>query len=241
MRKHMIVRRTNGCRRGSRYISLPEELVVTSAQCGDREATEFLLQKYRNLVRSRVRTYFLVGAERDDLLQVGMIGLWEAIVDYQRDRDTSFARFAKMCVERQMISAVKTATRHKQMPLNSSISLESSQSDDSNRRSLPDIVASPTTRNPEEIVLSSESKRLLFQCLERRLSDFEWRVLRAYQTGKSYKEMASDLECPVKSIDNALSRIRRKIPRLRLDMAIARDDAILQLPGVSHLVAGEAG
>ena len=238
----MQVRRTNGCHRGSQYVSLPEELVVTSAQTGDRQATEFLLQKYRNLVRSRVRTYFLVGAERDDLLQVGMIGLWEAIVDYQMDRDTSFARFAKMCVERQMISAVKTATRHKQMPLNSSISLESSQSDDSNRRPLPDIVASPTMRDPEEIVLSSEAKRMLFECLERRLSEFEWRVLRAYQTGKSYKEMASDLECPVKSIDNALSRIRRKIPRLRVDIAIARDDGILQhIAPFSHLAAGEAG
>ncbi len=191
-----------------------EELVYRSQKLGDKEATEFLLYKYRNLVRSKVKSYFLVGAEREDLLQVGMIGLWEAIMDFRPDRDTSFACFAKVCIQRQMISAIKTATRQKQTPLNSSISLEASGSEDRRERPLPEMIACQREIDPESIVLGSEGKRLLQQSLQRELSPFEWSVLAAYQTGRSYKEMAQDLKCKVKSIDNALSRIRRKLPQV---------------------------
>jgi RNA polymerase sporulation-specific sigma factor len=191
-----------------------EELVRRAQKYGDQEATEFLLYKYRNLVRSKVKSYFLVGAEREDLLQVGMIGLWEAIMDFRPDRDTSFACFAKVCIQRQMISAIKTATRQKQTPLNSSISLEASTTGDRRERPLPEMIACQREIDPASIVLGSEGKRLLQQSLRRELSPFEWDVLAAYQTGRSYKEMASDLGCKVKSIDNALSRIRRKLPQV---------------------------
>ncbi len=193
---------------------LRDEDVVARAQRGDREACEFLLYKYRNLVRSKVKSYFLAGAERDDLLQVGMIGLWEAVMDYRPDKTTSFACFAKVCVQRQMISAIKAATRQKQTPLNTSISLEATRPGDNSGRTLPEILACRRNIDPEDIVMGSEGRRLLKQSLQRELSLFEWRVLAAYQTGKSYKEMAEDLQCKVKSIDNALSRIRRKLPQI---------------------------
>lgn len=191
-----------------------EELVRRAQQFRDREATEYLLYKYRNLVRAKVKSYFLVGAERDDLLQIGMIGLWEAITDFKADRHTSFACFAKVCIQRQMISAIKAATRQKQAPLNSSVSLEAPPSGDSDDRSLADVLTSKPEVDPETIVLGKEGERLLQETLRQELSPFEWKVLSEYRTGKSYKEMADELTCKIKSIDNALSRIRRKLPQV---------------------------
>ena len=192
-----------------------EELVRRTQQHGDRYACEYLLYKYRNLVRAKVRAYFLMGAERDDLIQIGMIGLWEAITDFRADRDTSFAGFAKVCIQRQMISAIKAATRQKQAPLNSSISLEASPGDDDDDRNLLEVLVSETESDPQHIVLGVEGERVLQQSLREQLSPFEWEVLTEYRSGKSYKEMARTLSCKIKSIDNALSRIRRKLPSLQ--------------------------
>lgn len=189
-----------------------EELVRKAQAEGDHEACEYLLHKYRNLVRAKVKSYFLVGAEREDLLQIGMIGLWEAITDFRADRHTSFACFAKVCIQRQMISAIKAATRQKQAPLNSSVSLEAPPGDDDDDRALCDMLTSKPEVDPENIVLGLEGERMLQQTLRDELSPFEWEVLTEYRTGKSYKEMASELGCKIKSIDNALSRIRRKLP-----------------------------
>jgi RNA polymerase sporulation-specific sigma factor len=191
-----------------------EELVRRAQQFRDPEATEYLLYKYRNLVRAKIKSYFLVGAERDDLLQIGMIGLWEAITDFKADRHTSFACFAKVCIQRQMISAIKAATRQKQVPLNSSVSLEAPPSGDSDDRALSEMLTSKPEVDPESIVLGKEGERLLQETLQQELSPFEWEVLSEYRTGKSYKEMADDLSCKIKSIDNALSRIRRKLPQV---------------------------
>jgi RNA polymerase sporulation-specific sigma factor len=201
--------------RGAMHDPLPDEELVRRAQeKGDVEATEYLLYKYRNLVRAKVKSYFLVGAERDDLLQIGMIGLWEAITDFKADRHTSFACFAKVCIQRQMISAIKAATRQKQAPLNSSISLEAPSGGDDEDRSLADMLTAKPEVDPENIVLGREGERLLQETLQEELSPFEWQVLSEYRTGKSYKEMADDLDCKIKSIDNALSRIRRKLPQV---------------------------
>ncbi|MCD6360614.1 MAG: RNA polymerase sporulation sigma factor SigH [Armatimonadetes bacterium] len=197
-----------------------EELVYRAQQKNDKEACEYLLYKYRNLVRAKVKSYFLMGAERDDLLQIGMVGLWEAINDFRADRHTSFACFAKVCIQRQMISAVKAATRQKQVPLNSSISLEAAPGgDDDDERSLSDILSSTPQIDPETEVLGLEGERLLKESLREHLSPFEWRVLGEYRTGKSYKEMATALRCKIKSIDNALSRIRRKLPKVAPEQA----------------------
>ena len=200
-------------RRPGMMIPLSDEELVRRAQDeGDIEACEYLLYKYRNLVRAKVKSYFLVGAEREDLLQIGMIGLWEAITDFKADRHTSFACFAKVCIQRQMISAIKAATRQKQVPLNSSVSLEAPSSGDDDDRSLSDTLTSKPEVDPQNVVLGLEGERLLQQSLRHELSPFEWEVLTEYRTGKSYKEMASELGCKIKSIDNALSRIRRKLP-----------------------------
>lgn len=208
-------------RRGLPLSALTDEELVRSAQeQDDKEACEYLLYKYRNLVRAKVKSYFLIGAERDDLLQIGMVGLWEAINDFRADRHTSFACFAKVCIQRQMISAVKAATRQKQVPLNSSVSLEAAPGgDDDDERSLSEVLSAVPQINPETEVLGLEGERLLKESLREHLSPFEWQVLTEYRTGKSYKEMATALGCKIKSIDNALSRIRRKLPKVAPEQA----------------------
>jgi RNA polymerase sporulation-specific sigma factor len=196
-----------------------EELVRRAQDEQDAEACEYLLFKYRNLVRSKVKSYFLQGAERDDLLQIGLIGLWEAITDFKADRHTSFACFAKVCVQRQMISAIKAATRQKQVPLNSSVPLEVAPGGDGDERDLAEILDTETQTDPQTVVLGREGERVLKATLRDELSPFEWQVLSEYQTGKSYKEMACVLDCKIKSIDNALSRIRRKLPKVAPEQA----------------------
>jgi RNA polymerase sporulation-specific sigma factor len=197
-----------------------EELVRRAQEDGDRESCEYLLNKYKNLVKAKVKSYFLVGAEREDLIQIGMIGLWEAISDFRADRHTSFACFAKVCIQRQMISAIKAATRQKQAPLNSSVSLEAPPAgEDDDESNLLEVIASHSEADPETLVMGIEGERILQQSLREQLSPFEWQVLTEYRLGKSYKEMATGLTCKIKSIDNALSRIRRKLPQVMPHLA----------------------
>lgn len=194
-----------------RYADMNDREVVSRAQRGENEAAEYLLYKYRNLVKTKVKSYFLVGAEKDDLLQVGMIGLWQAVVDFRCDKAISFPAFAKVCIQRHIITAIKTATRQKQQPLNTSLSLESPSEDPSADWNLSDILTSDEALDPEMMVLRSEDTRELHTTLQRILSDFEWRVLSGYQVGKSYREIADELHCKTKSVDNALARIKRKV------------------------------
>lgn len=191
--------------------------VVELAQKGTERAAEYLLYKYRNLVRNKVRSYFLVGAEKEDLLQVGMIGLWQAIVDYRADKAISFPAFARICIQRHIITAIKTATRQKQVPLNTSLSLESPPDESSSEWTLSDILTSEETVDPEELVLRREDSKMLHEMLQQMLSDFEWRVLAGYKIGKSYREIASELQCKTKSVDNALARIKRKVSNTPLE------------------------
>ncbi len=193
-----------------RFEQLSDHEVVELAQKGLQDAAEHLLYKYRNLVRSKVKSYFLVGAEREDLLQVGMIGLWQAIVDYRHDKATSFPAFAKVCIHRHIITAIKAATRQKQLPLNNSLSLEVPADDDAGEWNMTDVIQA-ADMDPEEVMLRSEDSRQLRDLLHRMLSDFEWRVLSGYEMGKSYREIADELHCKTKSVDNALMRIKRKV------------------------------
>jgi RNA polymerase sporulation-specific sigma factor len=194
-----------------RYAEISDREVVSRAQSGENEASEYLLYKYRNLVKTKVKSYFLVGAEKDDLLQVGMIGLWQAILDFRGDRAISFPAFAKVCIQRHIITAIKTATRQKQQPLNTSLSLESPSDDPSADWNLSEILSSASALDPEDLVLRSEDTKELRDNLHRLLSEFEWLVLAGYQLGKSYREIADDLDCKTKSVDNALARIKRKV------------------------------
>lgn len=200
------------------FIDMDDTLVVDLAQKGREGAAEYLLYKYRNLVRNKVRSYFLVGAEKEDLLQVGMIGLWQAIVDFRADKAISFPAFARICIQRHIITAIKTATRQKQVPLNTSLSLESSPEDSSSEWTLSDILTSDETIDPEELVLRREDSKRLHETLQQLLSEFEWRVLTGYKVGKSYREIAVELRCKTKSVDNALARIKRKVSGTTLEM-----------------------
>jgi len=195
----------------TRYERLPDFEIVQLAQRGRQEAAEHILYKYRNLVRSKVKSYFLVGAEREDLLQVGMVGLWQAIVDYRHDKATSFPAFAKVCIHRHIITAIKAATRQKQVPLNTSLSLEVPADDDSSEWNMADVLQTGDDSDPEEVMLRGEDTRRLHSLLHQMLSEFEWQVLSGYQMGKSYREIARELRCKTKSVDNALMRIKRKV------------------------------
>jgi RNA polymerase sporulation-specific sigma factor len=194
------------------YVNMLDAAIVAEAQSDMGEAAaEYLLYKYRNLVRNKVRSYFLVGAEKEDLLQVGMIGLWQAIVDYRADKAISFPAFARICIQRHIITAIKTATRQKQIPLNTSLSLEAPPDESNAEWSLSEILTSEETVDPEELVLRREDSMMLHEMLQQMLSDFEWRVLTGYKVGKSYREIACELRCKTKSVDNALARIKRKV------------------------------
>lgn len=200
-----------------KYVEVQDAEVVARAQRGYQDASEHLLYKYRNLVRSKVKSYFLVGAEREDLLQVGMIGLWQAIVDYKPAKATSFPAFAKVCIHRHIITAIKAATRQKQLPLNTSLSLEVPSEDDFSDWNMSDILQTDDTMDPEELVIQREDSIARQEMLSQLLSEFEWRVLAGYRLGKSYREIADELRCKTKSVDNALARIKRKVSRVSID------------------------
>lgn len=196
---------------GARYDRLSDQIVVRLAQAGDISASEFLLYKYRSLIRTKIRSYFLIGAEKDDLLQIGMIGLWQSIMDYSPDKDISFLSFARICIERHVITAIKTATRHKQAPLNTAVSLEYCAEETEVDFNLTEVLVSSSNFDPEQVVIRREDGRVLREALRTLLSQFEWEVLKCYNVGKTYREIACDLECNTKSIDNALGRIKRKV------------------------------
>ena len=202
-----------------RYAGQLDREIVERAQRGEDFAAEYLLYKYRNLVKTKVKSYFLIGAEKDDLLQVGMIGLWQAIIDFRADKAISFPAFAKVCIQRHIITAIKTATRQKQQPLNTSLSLECPSDDPSADWNLSEILTSENALDPEDMVLRSEDTKELRDNLTRLLSEFEWRVLAGYQLGKSYREIADELTCKTKSVDNALARIKRKVGTLNVGNA----------------------
>lgn len=194
-----------------------EEEVVALARTGDSRAQEFLIKKYKNFVRGKARTYFLIGADREDIIQEGMIGLFKAIRDYRPDKIASFKAFAELCITRQMITAIKTATRQKHIPLNSYISLNKPIYDEDSERTLLDVVAGRTASNPEELVISREEFDSIEAKIGEVLSDLELQVLTYYLDGKSYQEIAENLDRHVKSIDNALQRVKRKLEKTLQD------------------------
>lgn len=190
-----------------------EEEVVALARNGDSRAQEFLIKKYKNFVRGKARSYFLIGADREDIIQEGMIGLFKAIRDYRPDRIASFKAFAELCITRQMITAIKTATRQKHIPLNSYISLNKPMYDEDSERTLLDVVSGRVVSNPEELLISREEFDSMEAKIGEVLSDLELQVLTYYLDGKSYQEIAENLDRHVKSIDNALQRVKRKLEK----------------------------
>ncbi|NLJ34584.1 MAG: RNA polymerase sporulation sigma factor SigH [Firmicutes bacterium] len=195
------------------YEDMVDEDIVKRARGGCYVALEFLITKYRNFVRAKARSYFLVGADREDIIQEGMIGLYKAIRDYRSDRLASFRAFAELCITRQIITAIKTATRQKHIPLNSYISLNKPIYDEDSDRTLLDVISGNRITDPEELIINREEFGDIEEKMVEILSELEWKVLMAYLEGKSYQEIASDLNRHVKSIDNALQRVKRKLER----------------------------
>lgn len=193
------------------YQELADEQVAELSAEGDKQATEHLLAKYKNLVRARAKDYFLAGADRDDLVQEGMIGLFKAIRDFDITKQASFRGFAEICVKRQIITAVKTAARQKHMPLNSYISLNQPVYEDETERTLVDMLAQRESVDPEEMFLRREKAEAMETEIAQKLSGLEQSVLSLYLGGMNYQEIAVELGRPPKSIDNALQRIKHKL------------------------------
>ena len=190
---------------------MTDEQVVKIAQAGNGEALEYLLNKHKNFVRTKARSYFLIGADHEDIVQEGMIGLYKAIRDYKEEKLSSFPAFAELCVTRQIITAIKTATRQKHIPLNSYVSLNKPIYDEESDRTLLDVITEDAPTNPEEMLINREDLSVIEGRIGQMLSDLEKQVLVRYMEGKSYVEIADEMGRHVKSIDNALQRIKRKL------------------------------
>ena len=195
------------------YSQCKDEVLIALYQNGDEKAIDELFEKYKNLVRKKAKAMFLVGGDNDDLIQEGMIGLYKAIRDFRSDKLSSFRAFAELCITRQIITAIKTATRQKHIPLNSYVSLNKPIYDEDSDRTLLDILSGSRVSDPEELIISREEFMGIEEKMGEILSDLEWKVLMAYLDGKSYQEIAIELERHVKSIDNALQRVKRKLER----------------------------
>jgi RNA polymerase sporulation-specific sigma factor len=191
---------------------LEDEELVERVRAGDDRAIDLLLNRYRHYARAKARSYFLAGADKEDIVQEGLIGLYKAIRDFQADKNSAFRAFAELCMTRQIITAIKTATRQKHMPLNSYVSLNRpSGDDDDDERPLSDALTHKVSTDPADLVISAEEIESIKASVGRVLSDFEAEVLQLYMDGKSYQEIGGMLGRHVKSIDNALQRIKRKL------------------------------
>jgi RNA polymerase sporulation-specific sigma factor len=202
-----------GSKQAKRYNELEDEEVVEAVHNGDSEALEFLIKKYRNFVRAKARSYFLIGADKEDIVQEGMIGLYKAVRDFREDKLTSFKAFAELCITRQIITAIKTATRQKHIPLNSYVSLDKPIFDEESDRTLMDVISGAKVMDPEELIIHQEEYVQIELKMEELLSDLERKVLALYLDGQSYQEISEELNRHVKSIDNALQRVKRKLER----------------------------
>ncbi len=203
------------------YEILEDMTLVELAHTGDDESLNHLINRYRNFVRAKARPYFLIGAEREDLIQEGMIGLYKAIRDFKEDKTSSFRSFAELCITRQILTAIKTATRQKHGPLNSSVSLDKPLSDDESNYTLLDLLSEENRTNPEMMLINREKSLDMQLKISELLSELERNVLNLHLEGKSYLEISNELQTHVKSIDNALQRVKKKLERnLQIKQAI---------------------
>jgi len=193
------------------YSNMKDEDLIEIIKAGDKQALEHLINRYRELVNIKVSKYYIIGAEKDDIVQEGLIGLFKAIKCYKFDQQNSFKSFANMCIERQLITAIKTSNRQKHMPLNSYLSLNMSAYDEENEDTeIMEVFNSALVEDPLETITKKEYYASVENAINKALSDFERQVLSRFINGESYIEIAQKLDTPVKSIDNAIQRIRKK-------------------------------
>jgi RNA polymerase sporulation-specific sigma factor len=197
----------------SDFVGLTDGEVISIIHEGNTDALDYLITKYQSFVRLKARSYFLIGGDREDIIQEGMIGLYKAIRDFKEDRLSSFKAFAELCITRQIITAIKTATRQKHIPLNTSISLDKPVYDEESERTLLDLIAGPVLDDPEGLMIHKEDFSQMEEEMNKVLSGLEKQVLALYLEGQSYQEISEELNRQVKSVDNALQRIKRKLER----------------------------
>ena len=203
-----------------KYINLTDEEIISEIKQGNEQALTFLLEKYKDLVNSKVGKYFIIGAEKEDIIQEGMIGLYKAIKNYNTEKQNTFKTFANMCIERQLITAIKTSNRQKHIPLNSCVSLNVSAytNEDDNNIQLIEIYDDKTVEDPLDTMMKKEYYKEIQNALDNSLSDFERKVLDRFIKGESYETIARRIDAPVKSVDNAIQRIRKKANKQLLDL-----------------------
>ena len=201
----------------SHLADLEDEEIIHRIRNGCKRGMEHLIEKYKPLVRAKSRSYFLVGADREDIVQEGMIGLFKAIRDYREEKSIPFRMFAEMCITRQIITAVKTATRQKHIPLNSYVSLNKRIFDEDSDKTLIEMLQEVSVTDPEELFISKEDYSVIEHKMVELLSPFEKQVLTMYLGGIAYQDIARQLNRPVKSIDNALQRLKKKIEKSLLN------------------------
>ena len=197
----------------SDFTGLSDGEIIVIIHEGNTDALNFLIRKYQSFVRLKARSYFLIGGDREDIIQEGMIGLYKAIRDFKEDRLSSFKAFAELCITRQIITAIKTATRQKHIPLNTSVSLDKPVFDEESDRTLLDVIAGPVLDDPEGLMIHREDFVQMEDEMNKVLSSLEKQVLALYLDGQSYQEISEELNRQVKSVDNALQRIKRKLER----------------------------
>lgn len=197
----------------NQFKNIPDENIVIEAKNGEILAQEYIINKYEQFVKTKAKSYFLIGADKEDIYQEGMIGLYKAIRDFNPNKLTSFRGFAELCITRQIITAIKTATRQKHIPLNTYVSLNKPMYEEESDRTLLDVLVGLTITDPEEVIISKEEVEHIENEIGKVLSELELEVLMSYLDGKSYQEIACDLDRQAKSIDNALQRVKRKLEK----------------------------
>ena len=194
----------------SNYENMTDEELICIIKTGDKLAQEYLIEKYKDLVNMKVSKYFMAGSEKEDIMQEGLIGLFKAVKNYKPDKQNSFKSFANLCIERQLITAIKTSNRQKHMPLNSYLSLNMSAYEEDEESNLLDVFDAHKIEDPLETIEKQEYYKTVESAIDKSLSSFEKQVLNRYLKGESYVQIAEKLDTPVKSIDNAIQRIRKK-------------------------------
>ena len=200
----------------NKYKDMTDEEILKLIKTKDDEALDYLICKYKDIVNSKVNKYFIIGAEKEDIMQEGLIGLYKAIKDYNSEKQNSFKSFANLCIERQLITAIKSSNRQKHIPLNSSLSLNSGAYDEDDDTEVMEILDTRKTgEDPLDIVTKKEYFTVVENAIDDSLSDFEKKVLQHYKNGESYAEIAQKLQSKVKSVDTAIQRIRKKAMKIK--------------------------
>ena len=200
------------------YEKMTDEKLIENIEQNDNQALECLIKRYDDVVNMKANKFFMIGAERDDMVQEGMIGLFKAVKSYNAEKQNSFRTFANLCIERQLITAVKNSNRQKHMPLNSYVSLNASAYEENDETSVMEVLDTKTVDDPSDIIANKEYFDYMENKIDNRLSDFEKQVLKYYKRGDSYANIAAKLDSKVKSVDTAIQRIRKKATKIKKEM-----------------------